>query len=64
MILANAIRRIVAVTGGPRGLSQFGMTEESVPKLVEGAMQQHRLLSGAPRSVTQDDLAAIVRASL
>jgi hydroxyacid-oxoacid transhydrogenase len=48
----------------PGGVSAFGYTEDDVPALVEGALQQQRLLVGAPRDVTEGDLAQILTASL
>ena len=35
-----------------------------MPALVEGALQQQRLLAVAPREPSPEDLAAILRASL
>jgi alcohol dehydrogenase class IV len=46
------------------GLSALGYGEDDIPELVRGARAQERLLVGAPREVTDDDLSAILRASL
>jgi alcohol dehydrogenase class IV len=45
-------------------LSALGYGENDIPDLVKGARAQARLLVGAPREVTDDDLAGILRASL
>jgi len=41
-----------------------GYGEADVPDLVEGAMKQQRLLATAPREVTEDDAARILRRSV
>jgi len=46
------------------GLSALGYGEDDIPELVRGARAQERLLVGAPREVTDDDLSAILRESL
>ncbi len=48
----------------PRGLRELGYDESDIPALVAGAMKQQRLLAQSPRPVTEDDLAAILRASM
>jgi alcohol dehydrogenase class IV len=45
-------------------LSELGYDEDDIPALVEGAVAQQRLLVGAPRPVSEDDLASILRESL
>ena len=50
--------------GAPDRIRAFGYTEEDVPALVDGARKQQRLLAIAPREPSDDDLAAIFRASL
>lgn len=45
-------------------LSRHGARRVPVIALMEGAMKQQRLLSTAPRAVTEDDLAAIFDRSL
>jgi len=50
--------------GMPGGLAAVGYSESDVPDLVEGALQQQRLLAVAPRDVTGDDLASIFLASM
>jgi alcohol dehydrogenase class IV len=48
----------------PDGLGAVGYDEGDVDDLVEGAVKQQRLLATAPKDVTEDDLAAILRGSL
>jgi hydroxyacid-oxoacid transhydrogenase len=48
----------------PNGIGEVGYDEGDVDDLVEGALQQQRLLATAPREVTADDAAGILRASL
>ena len=48
----------------PNGIGAVGYTEADVDDLVEGTMKQQRLLATAPREVTEEDAAAILRASL
>jgi alcohol dehydrogenase class IV len=48
----------------PRGIAELGYGEADIPELVEGARKQRRLLVVAPREPHDDDLAAILRASL
>jgi alcohol dehydrogenase class IV len=50
--------------GMPNGIGAVGYTEADVDDLVEGTMKQQRLLATAPRDVTEDDAASILRASL
>ncbi|NLD54673.1 MAG: iron-containing alcohol dehydrogenase, partial [Burkholderiaceae bacterium] len=59
-VLATLMRDI----GIPNGLGAVGYAETDVTDLVEGALQQQRLLATAPREVTGDDLAGIVAGSL
>ena len=50
--------------GIPSGLMALGYGEEDVPALVEGTLRQQRLLVMAPRPVSGDDIAEILRASM
>ena len=52
-VLATLMRDI----GIPNGLAEVGYGDADVDDLVEGALQQQRLLATAPREVTGDDLA-------
>jgi len=59
-VLADLMRDIAI----PNGLGAVGYDESDVDDLVEGTMKQQRLLATAPREVTEDDAAAILRSSL
>ena len=59
-VLADLMRDI----GIPNGLGAVGYGEGDVPDLVEGTLKQQRLLATAPREVTEEDAAAILRDSL
>ncbi len=50
--------------GIPNGIGAVGYTEDDIPGLVPGTMKQQRLLSIAPRTPTEDDLAEIFRRSI
>ena len=57
----TALMRDIAM---PNGIGAVGYTKDDVDALVEGTMKQQRLLATAPREVTEEDAAAILRASL
>ncbi len=59
-VLADLMRDITI----PNGLGAVGYDEGDVDGLVEGTLKQQRLLATAPREVTEDDAAAILRGSL
>jgi alcohol dehydrogenase class IV len=59
-VLAELMRDIAM----PNGIGAVGYTEADVDDLVEGTMKQQRLLATAPRDVTEEDAASILRASL
>jgi len=48
----------------PNGIGAVGYGEGDVDDLVEGTLQQQRLLATAPRDATEDDLASIFSRSL
>jgi hydroxyacid-oxoacid transhydrogenase len=50
--------------GMPNGVGAVGFDEGDVDGLVEGTMQQQRLLATAPKPVTAEDAAAIFRGSM
>ncbi len=62
--LPDVLRTLMQDVGVPRGVAELGYTEDDVPALVEGAMKQQRLLVGAPREVSETDLAHILNASM
>ena len=63
-VLPGVIVRIMRDVGLPSGLAEVGYGEGDVDDLVEGSLQQQRLLATAPREVRAEDLAGIFRSSL
>jgi hydroxyacid-oxoacid transhydrogenase len=59
-VLAGLMRDIAL----PNGLGEVGYDEGDIDDLVEGTMKQQRLLSTAPREVTEQDAAGILSRSL
>jgi hypothetical protein len=62
--LPGVLVRLMRDLEVPGGVAALGYRQGDVPELVEGAMQQQRLLAVAPRQVTEEALAAIFLASL
>jgi hydroxyacid-oxoacid transhydrogenase len=62
--LPAVLSRLMRDIDMPNGIGAVGYGEGDVDALVSGTMQQQRLLATAPRDVTEDDAAAILRASL
>jgi len=62
--LPGVIIQLMKDIGAPRGVRELGYDEDDVDDLVDGAMKQQRLLVGAPREVTEEDLANIIRESM
>ncbi|MEU0483324.1 hydroxyacid-oxoacid transhydrogenase [Streptosporangium sp. NPDC006013] len=62
--LPGVLTRLMRDIGLPGGIGGVGYTEADVPALAEGAMKQQRLLSTAPRPVTEDDLTKILTRSI
>src|SRR5918994_1522017 len=62
--LPEILIQLMKDVGAPRGVRELGYGEEDIEALVDGAMKQQRLLVGAPREVTEDDLASIIRESM
>jgi alcohol dehydrogenase class IV len=62
--LPRVLTELMRDVAMPNGIGAVGYTEGDVAALVEGTMKQQRLLATAPREVTEEDAAAILRASL
>jgi alcohol dehydrogenase class IV len=62
--LPDVLRALMADVGAPDGIRELGYGEDDVAALAEGAAKQQRLLAVAPREVGEEDLRAILRASL
>ncbi|WP_183099857.1 hydroxyacid-oxoacid transhydrogenase [Nocardioides pelophilus] len=63
-VLPRTLAALMRDIGIPNGLGEVGYGESDVDDLVAGAIQQQRLLATAPKPVTEDDLAVIIRSSL
>jgi hydroxyacid-oxoacid transhydrogenase len=62
--LAAGVVDLMRDVGAPRGLAEFGYTEDDLPSLVDGSLKQQRLLAGAPRPVDADVLGRLLAESL
>ncbi len=62
--LPEIIVQLMKDVGAPRGVRELGYDEDDIDDLVEGAMKQQRLLVGAPKEVSEEDLANILRESM
>ncbi len=62
--LSEIIVQLMQDVGAPRGLKELGYDEDDIDRLVNGAMQQQRLLVLSPRDVEEEDLANILRESM
>ncbi|MBV9196722.1 MAG: iron-containing alcohol dehydrogenase [Solirubrobacterales bacterium] len=62
--LPEVLRQLMKDVDAPRGVAEFGYTEDDIPGLVDGAMKQQRLLAVAPREVGEEDLRHIITASM
>ncbi|GAA0989478.1 hydroxyacid-oxoacid transhydrogenase [Nocardioides aquaticus] len=62
--LPGVLTRIMRDIGIPNGLAEIGYGAADVDGIVEGALQQQRLLATAPRPVSGDDLAGVVGDSM
>ncbi|WP_370249218.1 hydroxyacid-oxoacid transhydrogenase [Nocardioides sp.] len=63
-VLPRVLTALMRDIGIPNGLGEVGYGESDVDDLVSGAVQQQRLLATAPKTVTEEDLAAVFRDSL
>jgi hydroxyacid-oxoacid transhydrogenase len=62
--LPEILRQLMQDVQAPRGVAEFGYTEDDIPTLVDGAMKQQRLLAVAPKEVGEEDLRHIITASM
>ncbi|WP_395695997.1 hydroxyacid-oxoacid transhydrogenase [Nocardioides sp.] len=62
--LPSVLTALMRDIGLPNGLAEVGYGDADVDDLVAGALQQQRLLATAPRSPTDEDLAAVFRDSM
>ena len=62
--LAASLERLMEDVGAPTRLSEMGFAEEDLAALIPGALDQRRLLVGAPKEVGAAELESLLRASL
>jgi hydroxyacid-oxoacid transhydrogenase len=62
--LPKALIDLMKAVGAPSGIAALGYDEDDIPALVDGALKQQRLLTGAPKAVTPEVLAMILRQSM
>jgi alcohol dehydrogenase class IV len=62
--LPAALIRLMRDVGMPNGIGGVGYDKGDIEGLVDGTMKQQRLLTIAPRDVTEDDIAGIFQRSL
>jgi hydroxyacid-oxoacid transhydrogenase len=62
--LPEILVQLMKDVGAPSGVRELGYDEDDIDDLVDGAMKQQRLLVGAPKEITEEDLANILRESM
>jgi alcohol dehydrogenase class IV len=62
--LAVSLERLMADIGAPTQLSEIGYGADDLGAIVPGALDQRRLLVGAPKAVGAAELEELLRASL
>ncbi|CAN5179138.1 hydroxyacid-oxoacid transhydrogenase [soil metagenome] len=62
--LPEILIQLMKDVGAPSGVRELGYDEGEIDQLVDGAMKQERLMVGAPKEVTEEDLANILRESM
>src|SRR3546814_9218964 len=63
-ILADRVVHLMKATGIPNGLRGVGYSEEDLPKLVDKAFPQKRLLDNGPRPVSRENLEDLFRGAM
>jgi alcohol dehydrogenase class IV len=61
--VGDAIRKMTATLGLPRGLAELGVTRDLFPRIVAGALKDHSHKTN-PREASSDDYIAILEASM
>jgi alcohol dehydrogenase class IV len=62
--LPEILIQLMKDVGAPRGIRELGYDEDDIDQLVNGAMQQQRLLVLSPREVDEEALGNILRESI
>lgn len=62
--LPHALIDLMKAVGAPSGIAELGYGEADIPAIIEGALKQQRLLTGAPKPVDASVLEHILRQSI
>ncbi len=63
-IVAKQLIKMMQATGIPNGVGGVGYLDADVPALTKGAWAQQRLMTNAPRDVSENDLAGLYRGAM
>jgi len=63
-IIAGQLIKMMKATGIPNGVGGVGYLDADVPGLTKGAWAQQRLLTNAPRDISERDLGALYRSAM
>ena len=56
--------KLMKQVGSPSGIKELGYAKEDIPEIIKGANKQQRLLSVAPKKVSENDLNQILIQSM
>ena len=62
--LSYELIKLMKEVGSPSGIKELGYVEQDISKIIKGAMKQQRLLSIAPKEVSENDLNQILIQSM
>ena len=62
--LSYELIKLMKEVGAPSGIKELGYVEQDISKIIKGAMKQQRLLSIAPKEVSENDLNKILIQSM
>ena len=62
--LSYELIKLMKQVGAPSGIKELGYVEQDISKIIKGAMKQQRLLSIAPKEVSENDLNQILIQSM
>lgn len=60
----DALSDLMADLNAPKGLKEYGASENDIPELAMGVMEVKRLLANNPRTITYDDAIKIYREAM
>jgi len=62
--LSYELIKLMKQVGAPSGIKELGYEKQDIPEIIKGAMKQQRLLSIAPKEVSENDLNKILIQSM